>query len=237
MSCHSGFVNEINSYDKACPFREDAQRLSSCPFLSGDTLRMIADWRFDETSQQIAPGKVRPGDVIFVKTDFLSAFFQKVHPHIVNKYILVSHNSDFSAPANFGSYLNDTNLAYWFAQNCDSAASNLVPVPIGLENRRWKTAEEFEYFLDRARNPKHLHERSTLLFVSLGNTNPARAKKIENVRSQNVSVVAERLSFRAYVDAVSNSKFVMSPPGNGVDCHRTWEVSAGAACLTTNAAS
>lgn len=188
---------------------------------------MIADYRYDETSQSIAPHDVRAGSVIFVKSDYLAQFFTQVHPQISDPYILISHNSDYSAPASFRNYLNDTQLKFWYAQNCDHAsAPNLMPVPIGLENRHWKSDAEFQYLLKRARTPKPMRERSTLLFVALGNTNPERAKMIENVRRQNVSVTTERLSFTQYIDAVSNSKYVLSPPGNGLDCHRTWEAVA-----------
>jgi hypothetical protein len=30
-------------------------------------------------------------------------------------------------------------------------------------------------------------------------------------------------SFEAYLQEMGNAKFVVSPPGNGLDCHRTWE--------------
>lgn len=29
-----------------------------------------------------------------------------------------------------------------------------------------------------------------------------------------------------YYEIIANSKFVVSPPGNGMDCHRTWEALA-----------
>ncbi|CAF3730979.1 unnamed protein product, partial [Rotaria socialis] len=32
-----------------------------------------------------------------------------------------------------------------------------------------------------------------------------------------------RTPFYQYLDDLGNSRFVLSPPGNGLDCHRTWE--------------
>jgi accessory colonization factor AcfC len=56
----------------------------------------MADHVFDETT--VPPGAcweaegVQNGDIIFVKTDMLTQFFTTRHPHISNRYILISHN-------------------------------------------------------------------------------------------------------------------------------------------------
>lgn len=224
--CHKQFLQEIDTFGKPCNVREDPRRLSSCPFLSGDTLRAAADWIYDETSKNIDPKNVRTGDVIFVKTDLLSSFFQNIHPLVSQQYVLITHNSDLSAPSSFSKFLNDEQLGFWFTQNYDSTTefTKVQAIPIGLENYHWKTSSEFEYFVSKAKHPKPFEDRSRLLFVSLGNTNPKRRQIIENVQRQNVSIEIRRLTYSAYIDALADSKFVLSPPGNGLDCHRTWEV-------------
>ena len=44
-------------------------RPSSYPFISGDTFRSIADHIIDETNQSLNPDRVKPYDIIFLKTD------------------------------------------------------------------------------------------------------------------------------------------------------------------------
>lgn len=43
---------------------------------------------------------------------------------------------------------------------------------------------------------------------------------------EGVKVPKGRISFEEYLTDVGNSKFVVSPKGNGLDCHRTWEAIA-----------
>jgi hypothetical protein len=35
-----------------------------------------------------------------------------------------------------------------------------------------------------------------------------------------------KMTFSEYLDRLLDSKFVLSPPGNGIDCYRTWEILA-----------
>ena len=57
-------------------FIKDYIRLSSSPYISGDTFRSISKHILDETSV-INPLIVKSGDILFVKTSFLNEFIQK----------------------------------------------------------------------------------------------------------------------------------------------------------------
>jgi hypothetical protein len=60
---------------------------------------LYSDYVFDEIVTGTNWGRnVSAGDVIFVKTDFLNDFFTLIHPMISHKYILLTHNSDYSIP-------------------------------------------------------------------------------------------------------------------------------------------
>ena len=130
-------------------------RQPSDPFISGDTLRLMSDWWYDETTvgagQPFDAEQVRAGDVVFLKTDYVPRFFNETHPKIKRTYILITHNSDYGAPdsdynppggyGNYRQYLDQPTLAAWFTQNCACEPSHpkLHPVPIGLENKHWKS--------------------------------------------------------------------------------------------------
>jgi hypothetical protein len=34
----------------------------------------------------------------------------------------------------------------------------------------------------------------------------------------------DRINYMQYINNIHSHKFILSPPGNGIDCHRTWEV-------------
>ena len=66
---------------------------------SGDTFRLYCNHVFDEVVTRTDwAANVSAGDIVFVKTDFLDVFFTTVHPEIAHKYILLTHNSDYSIP-------------------------------------------------------------------------------------------------------------------------------------------
>ncbi len=123
----------------------------SYPFLSGDTLRAYADMVFERevTYLYVATRNrwtvhprnrtMRHGDVIFVKTDDVEQFAADVAPKLNRKFVLLTHNSDLSAPVGPGSLrlLEHPHLLCWFAENAARAHPRLRPVPIGLQNQQW----------------------------------------------------------------------------------------------------
>jgi len=46
------------------------QRGSSYPYISGDTFRSIANIIYDEEHPNLKISDIKPGDIIFVKTDY-----------------------------------------------------------------------------------------------------------------------------------------------------------------------
>ena len=132
----------------------------------------MATWVLDETNALIDtldPGAVSAGDVVFLKTDYLDRFFARLHPAIAHPYVLITHNSDNAAPGAHRARLDDPQLAVWFAQNCECEPPHpkLRAVPIGLENRHWKSEEDFAHLLLRARQPKPLERRARRVYVNV----------------------------------------------------------------------
>jgi hypothetical protein len=106
----------------------------------------------------------------------------------------------------------------------------LFALPIGLENAHWKkSVHGVETMLKAAKSPKFFEDRKFLLFINFNEgTNPAqRTGLIARFRNFTAdTTVPQHQSFQEYVNDISNSKFVLSPPGHGEDCHRTWEAIA-----------
>ncbi len=202
---------------------EALSRGSSAPFLSGDTFRSFCNHVCDETGCNIYPKKVRNGDLIFVKVDDLSHFFYNIHPLISSRYILVSHNGDFPIPGKFTSFLNDGKLIAWFGQNIENYSHpKLHPIPIGLANQQWVHGN-----LDviRKADIKHEEDRDILLYVNINvGTNPSVRQPVHDLFvNESYVFVANSEPFDHYLEHLGRSKFVLSPRGNGLDTHRTWE--------------
>ena len=202
------------------------ERGSSAPFITGDTFRAYADHVFDETTDQFFPEKVKKGDLIFVKSDweYLDAFFSRYHPQIPYPYLLLTHNSDYSAPGPFKDYLDDEKLIAWFAQNVEgSSHAKLWPIPIGIANKRWEhgNLDIFSSALPLASNS----DRPLLCYVNFQiSTYPNERSYVWNLFSiQPWCTAVTFTSFSSCLRNFSQSKFVISPRGNGLDCHRTWE--------------
>lgn len=83
-----------------------------------------------------AASGLRPGATVHVKTELLGEFVTHLLPVIPGEIVLVTGESDASAPGEHGALLEHPKIRHWFAQNCDRAERHprLTPVPIGCDN-------------------------------------------------------------------------------------------------------
>lgn len=206
------------------------ERLSSEPFVSGDTFRSFSKFIIDETNIPFNPDDVQKGDIIFVSTDFpegnLKKFFKTYHPQIKNQYILITHNGDSSVPGNYIEYLNDSKIYAWFGQNTDVIYyPKFIPIPIGLENRHIGRGH-YEIILDLLKKDIDSYPKTHLLYSNFSpHTNPNLRLPIYNFfKNKPFCYFQEpKKTIRGYLTDICYSKFVLSPHGHGLDCHRTWE--------------
>ncbi len=211
-------------------------RESSYPFVCGDTFRSFADFIYDETARDLDPRLVKSGNIIFVKTDYLPDFFSNIHSRIQYPYILITHNSDY-APLSlttqhvtqkkllYEPYLNDNKIIVWFAQNAEIVHSKLIPIPIGIGNEY--TFHGKKAFFDQAigRIPT-LQDRNNFqayINFTVGNHAPWREPILRYFRSCPFAYITGSKPTALYLEEMKKFTFVISPPGNGLDCHRTWE--------------
>lgn len=200
-------------------------RLSSYPYISGDTFRdfvienkgfLIDETREDDTSL------VKPGDFIFVKSDKIGTFFSTYRPKIKNPYILITHNSDLDATLGYEKHLNDEKLIAWFAQNTHIANhSKVIAIPIGIANRYWEhgNIEEFNKV-----SKSDSSSRTNLVYINFSvGTHPKRQTVFDILQKKNFISLSPVKNLHNYLKDLRNSKFVACPRGNGLDTHRTWE--------------
>ncbi len=203
------------------------ERTSSYPYLSGDTWRFFCDWQVAE-GKRFDPKKVKRGDAIFVEWVKMERFAKKYLPQIREKFILVTPNCEFGTdtaqPGGYRYLLESKKIAAWFVQNIDSPPTqHLIPIPIGLTNTVNAHGQigVLDPWVQRAaERPLALRHRWIYLNFAIGTNRQARLACVEhfaNIRNE------WPRSFEDYLSDLSDSVFVISPPGNGMDCHRTWE--------------
>lgn len=225
LFCSVGLQSDMNTlYLGARPISE--------PYLSGDTFRKFCDHVIDIKNPHFDPECVKNGDIIFLSKSnfnenpdckFIDDFFKNSAPCIKNKYILVTHNSDLNITEQFKKYLDSSNLFVWFAQNVGFSHNKLIPIPIGLENELW--GRKYVNILNSIRGSGNNIEKKYLLYMnfSTGTNSKERVPAYNYFKSQDFCHVTSRMSVEQYLSDVCKAKFIVSPHGNGLDCHRTWE--------------
>lgn len=203
---------------------ENGWRGSRDPFLSGDTFRENCDYIFDRINHYLNPKKVAFGDVIFVETDLLPEFFEKIHPHIGCSYVLITHNSDLSVPGEYEHMLDDEKILAWFGQNVsDCSHFKLHPIPTGLANYYWGGEDTQTFVNVHRRFSKAPKEHFLCISLNL-NTDFSVSPSIYNqFVSEPCCFIASGAILEDYLVDLSLSLFVLSPQGRGIDSHRTWE--------------
>ena len=173
-------------------------------------------------------------------SNLVHQFFTNMIHNFKNKIILITLETDgFDMKPE---YLNSPLLHHWFTWNKQYEHPKLTCIPIGLNYDRH--LDSMQTFLSISNHKKQ--EKSKLFAVNLSvSSNPDRIKLIEiaktkwssfctfigNIpytntfwRQSNIEgkIKIDVTNSKCY-DILSEYKFILSPPGAGIDCHRTWE--------------
>lgn len=191
----------------------------SLPFISGMGYRKLCDYIYDEFEKfNIDNIKQFNGMKIFVKTDLLAEFIRNILFKIKTNFILYSHNSDLGIDEKYVDLLDNKYLKMWYAQNVLIRHNKLKSIPIGIANKRWKHGN-VEILSDTINKN---NTKDNLIYCNFDiNTNIVERKKcIDNIFPITLS---PKVDFEQYLEQLSKSYFVISPNGNGIDCHKHWE--------------
>jgi hypothetical protein len=171
--------------------------------------------------------RIRTAKRIFIKRlhrgqDYVLIFMHNFYNILSEGISIISHCSDH------GIYEKDMvldlpKIKNWYGINCHVRNQKVVPLPIGMTtcNKRHGDMGLLQKVIDKK------CEKKRLLYVNCDiRSNPGLRKPIVDLmKSKGYStIVGEKpLDQEEYWTQLASSKFVISPPGNGVDCHRIWE--------------
>jgi len=162
--------------------------------------------------------------IIYCKTDFIYELFNHIKLSS-KKYILITHHSDHSIDSLKFS-LKPSNIKKWFAINTNFYHNDLIPIPLGTKTPEGRAYHEerykikwFENSIDNFINKEKINK----CYCNWNNTNPQRNNIIKKIENKIPYKWSYGLSFEDYIEEMSSYRFVISPEGNGIDNHRTWE--------------
>ena len=190
--------------------------------IHGDKFAALCDFSIVDGMEPQAIPRNRGIRLVFCKQDRVAWFFRYIKEY-GEKLILVTHNADHNV-AEFLEKALPPNVVHWFAQNVVIESERITPIPIGVERPGVGKSSDYAAIIRAREKRKDCPPRKKYLLAINPNTNPAcRMPITERLKGIGAVTVVYDLSFEDYLDAIVDHEFVISPPGNGYDCHRTWE--------------
>jgi hypothetical protein len=211
---------------------------SSFPMLSGDTFKYLCDY--------IIEGQIEEGDHnffalqslrgrIFVQAKPLSNAAGYAAGYLVQACLngftfkdaeLIIHNGDVIPASNEMAILSRS-FKKVYSVNWLGDHTVASPLPIGLENRdkrRNGVPSDYQKAQKRGLPSEAQRDIPLLVCFSLHTNLKERTEALNFARKvARVKIVTDPITPKQYRELVLRSRFVLSPPGNGPDCHRTWE--------------
>jgi hypothetical protein len=179
----------------------------------------------------------KAGESIYIHPTALINFISDYLPKVKFPFVLYSGDSDTTVPDDVREQANvilrHPLLLRWYSQNCTKPSEKLKQLPIGLDlhtletrNIFWGPIQTSELQLDDIHRVKSMfvqkQHKCYSNFHFLINSQDRRDALIQ-VPKNLVFYEPRRLTRIDSWTNMINYKFVLSPHGNGLDCHRTWE--------------
>lgn len=217
--------------------------LSSYPYISSYNFMMMADHLMIGNDPEVSahpdmknivrtinPLSVKEGDIVYVITDLLPLFYNKIYPSIKNNFIMISGRTDNPVNRNY----NTDKIIKWYTSNLGVKNDKIEAIPLGIQNRHWRTLNnpEGEPGLIDEVNKEDIEKDKDILMGFQPRTNPHIRQPIYT-RFKDKSFITKSpynnddrkdMNFRKnYYRNIRKHKFVLCPFGAGFDCHRNWE--------------
>ena len=189
----------------------------------------------------------REGMSIYVCSNTLRFFVSEILPNIKYSFFLVSGNSDLDVPLEclstlqYQELVDSKFLIKWLAQNCTETHHKIVQSPIGLDyhtihmdpHHYWRMPNEGhvpiqqESILKKLRKSmKPFQERTCKIFSNVHQRMDKRNDRASALKDIPADLIHTTKGFILRTNTwelMTQFSFVLSPFGNGYDCHRTWE--------------
>ena len=222
---------------------ENCKYVSSHGILKSCDIIILSNEDFTKLINNI-PNKKDP--IIYFHVDFINIL--KLNLHLINyNFILVSGDGDYTNPTDlfssedeFSNFINNEKITKWYSQNCIIEHPKIEKIPIGLD---YHTLSKKKHYWGEIKTPieqenelinihlksKKFWERqikcySNFHFADYGNKfGYSRKDVINSISSELIFYEPIQIERKITWENQTEYAFVISPHGNGLDCHRTWE--------------
>ena len=209
-------------------------RYPSFPFISPDTFRALCDVVI-ENNQVTRRSQMAARSVIFfdlsemegTETHFdeapsLTLLNTELQALSEPPVVIMSHGDLLPSPSLLTEIADRS--ARLFAINAVEETEKIRAIPLGLENLSRNINGRLNDYFGSLDSPSVIPRTRDVFSSFEPDNNPSvRGPLLELLRSSRFGWSPRRMSPEQYRQAVSESMFVLSPPGRGFDCHRTWE--------------
>ena len=137
------------------------------------------------------------------------------------KFILIFHNSDHHFKKEHLQIFDKVpNLQKIYTQNCEIEDERVIPIPIGIANSKWPhgNLKIFNQILS-----ENIVKKNKIYFhFNIGTNRIERKDCFDKIKKKGVKWLPNK-NYQSFLRILKSHQFAISPPGNGVDCHRLWE--------------
>jgi hypothetical protein len=156
--------------------------------------------------------------LVFLNLDSLNVFLnylRKKKPK--HKFILISHNSDKSFTDCYYEKLKSY-VTKIYAINNTALNANVISIPIGFRDYPAST-------LPLLKSSDSLASKTMLVYMNFCiNTNiKKRTECFDSFKDKDWVTKKQRLSVSNFYSDIASAKYLLSPEGTGIDCHRVYE--------------
>lgn len=190
--------------------------------------------------------KIKPGNTVYICGSALPHFTSTAFNKITCPFILVTGDCDdccpndlFTSQSDFLKFIESNKIIHWYSQNCIGAHPKLSKIPIGMDyhtmsikDHEWgpKTLPtDQERLLQHIKNKsKPISQRvnkayANFHFLMTTRFSKDRKDAIKCIPAECVYYETGKVARLKTWTTQAQYSFVISPHGNGLDCHRTWE--------------
>ena len=233
--------------ENSCYFVCSRGILKSCTFYSPNPMSSCNN-DFKYLYDMLKSNKMFNGMTIYICSDLLRFFVNKILPNLIHTFVLVSGDSDLCVPKEALlkqealALLSSKLLIKWYTQNSRVEKNNkIIQMPIGLDyhtilrypNCTWRLPEEGtlpkeqeKILINIIKEAVPFFERTPKIYSHFTVSNDRfdqRQIALDNIPSElleiNTNVIPRTKTWKNMI----NYTFVLCPAGMGLDCHRTWE--------------
>lgn len=190
--------------------------------------------------------RLKDRQTVYICSSAIPNFISTIFPNIQSRFILVTGDCDESCPnelfrsqEEFIRFIESDKIIHWYSQNCIGSHIKLTQIPIGMDyhtmsvrDHEWgpKTSpvNQERILFEIRQSAKPLQQRIVKAYANfhfLMNTKYAydRIDAINKIPKSCVFYEPTKVKRLETWKTQSEYAFVISPHGNGLDCHRTWE--------------